>query len=1107
MAAERVEPDVDQERFLAACAQLGKAPSPAVLGVGGPGTGKTTILLDAMVASVTSGLPLDRIVMLTWSRAAAQALRRRLVARLGASQLGVRILTVHGWCLALQRRFGARPGAQLPRLLTAPEQEFRLRDLLAGFGPDRWPANLTGALGTVGFARQVRTALARARQLGLDPVDVVRAGEESGRLEWVSLGHFFEEYLTVLDAEGALDYAELVHRTRMLLLDEQVAAGLPSDTAVILCDEFAELDPAQLSLLADAHAAGCGVAAVADPWTAAFSFRGADQRVVGDFQEAFNIPGGPAPLVLPLRVAHRGSPYLWSAWRNVATRLPQPSGGSPAAVLEPWSAGRAPAEDMVCRTTGHLAAVGDPTHREGMVIEPASADRRWPAPAVAVHVYETPQAEAAGIAAWLHDAHLMDGVEWPDCAVITRSGHGEIGRVARALADQGIPVEVAGDEIPLREQAAVRTLLDGLRAALEIAEKGGPEPDLALDVLQSPLGGADALEVRALGRSLSAAGRSTRSSLGEVLAGMLGDAEETSLRLDELACDSGVATGDSGVTRATECLQVLGQTLKLAAQQIRGDADVGTVLWTLWSRAGVTSAEVGWAERLRASALADGLNAAGANRDLDAVMALFDQAARLSELAGARGVRALLLQVASQQIPADHARESTVRGLGVRVLTAHRAKGLCWRVVVLAGVQEGSWPVLRPRDSLLDFGPAGERTRRIRDAVQGDRRLFLLAASRASDRLLVTASQADEDAGAPSRFLSQLGVPVQPAPEPGTGGRTLPGLVARLRRAGVDPELSRPLHWAAGCELGGLARERDPDGRALAPWADPDRWWGLRGLTPDAQTVASPAAPLHLSVTELRDLLECPRKWFLTRRVHARPASSSSAAFGNLLHRIIELLQHATEEPDELADALDRVWPRIPFEAAWLAESERIAADAAVEAFRRWQTRFAGDLLGTEVEFAQSIEVAPGQSVLLTGIVDRLERDASGRLRVIDFKTSRTAVKAAEASADIQLGCYQLVAQQGAFDSLTGGSRALAGATLVYVRVQDRNGLPTVRQQSSLDDVAYLPDDPREGQYPTWVHAQLVSAVQTIRAGRLTAQPGPHCRWCAFQHGCPSYRR
>ena len=57
--------------------------------------------------------------------------------------------------------------------------------------------------------------------------------------------------------------------------------------------------------------------------------------------------------------------------------------------------------------------------------------------------------------------------------------------------------------------------------------------------------------------------------------------------------------------------------------------------------------------------------------------------------------------LAGQEIVGDTLAERAVRDDCVRVLTAHRSKGLEWDVVAVSAVQEGTWPDLRLRGSLL----------------------------------------------------------------------------------------------------------------------------------------------------------------------------------------------------------------------------------------------------------------------------------------------------------------------------------------------------------------------------------------------------------------------
>ena len=61
----------------------------------------------------------------------------------------------------------------------------------------------------------------------------------------------------------------------------------------------------------------------------------------------------------------------------------------------------------------------------------------------------------------------------------------------------------------------------------------------------------------------------------------------------------------------------------------------------------------------------------------------------------------MLEEIESQEIPAAPLEERSAAGGTVRLLTAHRSKGLEWDLVIVAGVQDGVWPDLRRRGSLL----------------------------------------------------------------------------------------------------------------------------------------------------------------------------------------------------------------------------------------------------------------------------------------------------------------------------------------------------------------------------------------------------------------------
>ena len=68
-------------------------PGGPLLVLAGPGTGKTTTLVEAAVARVRDGVPIEQLLMLTFSRRAAAELRARVTARLGGTRAHSEMMT------------------------------------------------------------------------------------------------------------------------------------------------------------------------------------------------------------------------------------------------------------------------------------------------------------------------------------------------------------------------------------------------------------------------------------------------------------------------------------------------------------------------------------------------------------------------------------------------------------------------------------------------------------------------------------------------------------------------------------------------------------------------------------------------------------------------------------------------------------------------------------------------------------------------------------------------------------------------------------------------------------------------------------------------------
>lgn len=1040
-----------------------------LLVLAGPGTGKTTTLVEAAAARVQAGLAAEQVLVLTFSRRAAVDLRRRIAQRLGRSVATPRAVTFHSFCHSVVRRFGdPELYGEAVRLLTAPEQDYRVREVLAARSPNDWPPELAAAYLTRGFASEVRGALATVRQLGLD-ADVLRAwGREYQRPAWASLGNFLDTYLDVLEAEQVLDYAELVYRARVLLADPRIRDQVRRNAQTVLVDEYQDIDLSQAGLLRQLVPVGGDLIVMGDPDQSIDEFRGARPRAILDFPKQFRtVDGQPAPVVTLSTSCRLGS-VLVAATRRIADRLALPR----------------PLPEPIREGFRHLEP--DPNQPPGVV---------------EVLTYTDPAAQADQIADLLRRAHLCDGLAWTEMAVVVRSGN-LISSLTRSLLTAGVPVEVAGDEIAFGTCGAVKPLL----LALEVAcHRERLDADAATQLLLSPLGGLDSIQLRRLGRALRARHRGqagTPRSSAELIRQaltepkLLAEAEPT----PEVATAAGLA-----------------QLVDRCRRAVTSGATAHQTLWLLWQ--GTT-----WPQRLTAALAAGPDQAGAAHRDLDAICALFDGAQRYDELSSGRGVPGFLAEVAAQQIPADRTRESDLRDRGVRILTAHRCKGLEWPLVVVAGVQEGTWPDPRRRGSLLETDRLtadglGEPTP-ASVLLAAERRLFYVACTRAQRRLVVTAvAGAEEEADQPSRFLTELGV--EPVPVTGRPRRplSLTGLVIELRRAVVDSQLHPAARAAAAQRLADLAVATDENGNQLVPAADPDRWWGIR----DRTRAALPAGtgPVRLSGSQVGTLLDCPRQWFLQRRAQAGGRRSTAANLGSVVHALAEHAVRDGLSPSQLGAHLERVWDEIPFEAVWFSDSERAEAEEALERLAAWtEARSSRRVLGAEVPFEVPFHPATGIELRLTGSVDRLDQMSDGRLVIVDFKTGRSVPSAVEAAGLDQLGVYQLAAQLGAFDELTRGSRRLAGAELIYLRRNDGDApYPKVMRQPSLSDHPYL-EQPKalpmlddEGRravgeqhdHPSWVHQRLAAAGRVLAEGRFGATAGDSCRYCVFASSCPAW--
>lgn len=1020
--------------------------------IGGPGSGKSTLAVEVISARVAAGaVGPEQCLVIAPTRRAAARLRAAVTARIGGTTTEPLARTASSLAFDLLTQDAIQRQDPTPRLLSGAEQDLVLGELLRGHREDgagpSWPQDLQAALATRGFRDQLRDLLMGAVEHGVSSSDLADLGRAHARPEWVAAAHVLTEYdqVTALSRPGAFDPAWIGAAAADLLEDDAEAADrVHRRVRLVVVDDAQELTASAARLVKAVAGSSADLVLLGDGDVTAQSFRGAEPHRWSELAGEVASPHPSEQIVL--QESHRYGRQIATAVRRVADRIGVSNG------------------------TAHRDRHMEEDHGGAALVPDAGACR-------AVVLRSTAQ-ECAHVAQELRKAHLIDGVPWSELAVITRS-RSRHEQVRRALSVAGIPVTMPGGGTPLAQHPVVRVLLTAYAVALRTPQEDTPAatPEEAMTLLGSVLGGADPLALR---RIRSSARRWEREAEPALPAGPGQDSPDQAL---------------AALLDRPEVAALLGAELapvvrvgRVLAHGRGAEGGAEAVLWAIWQASGLAA---DW----EAASLGTGPAADRADRDLDAVMVLFGAAADFTERMPAADPEAFLDHVAAQEVAADTLTAQAARSQAVALLTPQSAAGGQWQRVYVMGVQEGVWPDLRLRDTLLGgqqlaevvagrtvAGAAGARQAQAR--IRADElRQFHLAISRATHEVVVSAVAAAEEQ--PSGYLDLIDPIEGPRPLLEVGDAlTLRGAVAALRRTLVRAHREQDHRLRDAC-AGQLARLA----RAGVAGADPWHWWLERDLS-DRRPV-HPARPVPVSPSSVQAFVECPLRWLLAGRGGQPADRSDKARIGTLIHEIIAERPAASLE--ELQATLDRRWSELALGSGWIVDRER---DRAAQMLRRYvgyhqQQEERGDhLAGVE----QPISADVGDARIV-GQVDRVEVGTDGKVRIVDLKTGSSAPSVAATKENPQLGAYQVALESGGLDSAFAGpgvGRESAGAALVLIGGNSKGA--TVREQPPL----------AKAEDPQWARTMVQQVAVGSAGSEFPAQIGDWCRTCPVAYSCPA---
>jgi len=1059
-------PTEDQARVI-------EAPMEPLLVIAGAGSGKTKTMADRVVWLVANGLVRpEQILGVTFTRKAAGELASRVRQRLaqlhaasardGATpsggdaldRLDPAISTYHSFANGVVQDYGLRIGVERDSVMLGTAQSWQLAHSVVEAYDGDWE-HFTAAKSTLVKAvldlagecaehlvspatvrhelrRHIEYVAAQPYVAGSTKAATQKVHDLLNKLRTrITVTELADRYAAAKLARRQLDFGDLVSLAARIARDIPEAGEMEREKyRVVLLDEFQDTSHAQMVLFSRLFADGRSVTAVGDPHQSIYGFRGASAGQLGSFRTAFPkvAEDGRSPSdVAHLSVAWRNSTSILEAANTVSAAL-----NVPAPWLRYTSVQQVPG--LVARPGAPLGEVVLGRFLTDAPVSPGSDGEDDPpvGPPPALSEAEAVAREVLRQRTRSYEVD-GDGAPLPPTMAVLCRGRKQFDPIRRELERAGVPVQVVGLGGLLRTPEIVDLL-----ATLRVL--GDPDrSDSMLRLLSGArwrLGPADLMALgdwsRQLARTREAMFRRGGGGAGEelddeqsrdaVVAPDLAEAGSLVEAVDHLPPAGWVSSSGRTLSdTARRRLAVLRQELR-SLRSFVGD-DLGSMIGEV-ERTILLDIEV---------AAKPGVSIHEARRNLDAFI---EAVAGFVSTAERVDLPAFLawLEAADQEEDGLPVTQLEASRDAVQLLTVHASKGLEWDVVVVPGLNEGSFPSGKDSrwssgDSSIPWPLRGDapelpqwdweqqdqrewlaREKEFTDearahAEREERRLAYVAFTRAKHALVCTSSAwgggRSNPSGPSSYLLDLVGLS-----EAGAAGFSRPHWLLEDHEGDANPANARPER--AVWPFDPLGPRRESMERAAhavleqtaAPVLEVDvdggRWGREVRLALARQARERERMPLtlpsHISASTLVELREDAGVVMqqLRRPLPRRPGSE--ARKGTVFHAWIEEFYGSGGMLDlgEYPGGAD----------AHVDETLGLKGMAAIFEQSEWALR-------EPAAIEAPIETRIG-SIVVRGRIDAIFRDADGGWDLIDWKTGRPPAMERRAAKAVQLAVYRL---------------------------------------------------------------------------------------------------